>query len=884
MMADYSDIIQAAAKRYNVDPALIRGVIATESGGDPKIKSNVGATGLMQIMPSNYKALGISDATDPQQNIFGGTKLLSQLLDTSPDVVTALRRYHGGDDQSKWGPVNSAYPGKVLGAAGVGSQQMPQKSVTLPGIPVSQSVNRQSDDAIFSAFSGGGAPVANAQGPQSDDAIFAAFTKGQQQAQPTQGGKPPAPPSVPPQTQNSSNPVTQFGQGLAGLADTIASGPGALVAQGEYAVRRALGQSPEQAQQGSEHGIGAFFQNPVAKAVNGIGQLFGDNTDIRNTVGYQNEASQGLMRLVGQGIEKGSNVVANVTGLPAQDISNMAQTGLMAAVPAAKAGIAKLAPIVRDAALATAADDMNVKVTPSEARPIGPPMQERAMVGGGAASSNMNPYPVLTGEEASRGAFPQIKTSKIAQDVTPQEQAIRAGIVNEIMGDNAGRVRTGVISGNENLLRDENAAAKSPQETPANLAMRQQIAQEQQALSNYAEKRIEATGASPNLINNEQRGNVINDAVNGEGGLIEYLQQAKQQIYDRARAESGDNPIKTSHVDALLKDPQFLAEAERAGNSRVVSGVTQLINLARSTGFKDPLTGEITAPGSVAAWDAVRKSNNADWNEGNARTIAAINQAIDRDVASAAGSESYKLGDALHQVEQSITGARGFKQIFGNSDSNGVKSGASVEQIPDRLNNMPIDQWSHIYNTLNDLSNGRISGAPEGIPAIPPELQKAAAAARNEISGALAREVYQQGASKAGVWNQNSVNKTLNSVVGHKILQTFPPDEIAAFHTLNYGGQIMPGVHAYEGAAQQAARLNKPGFVEKYAPSAGASIGGAIGHALPVPGAGVLGTLGGAKAGAGLSRLMEGRRGNQQFEALQEELRNNSKKGLDRLR
>ncbi|AST88089.1 hypothetical protein CIG66_07000 [Ralstonia pseudosolanacearum] len=223
MMADYSDIIQAAAKKYNVDPALIRGVIATESGGDPKIKSGVGATGLMQIMPANNKALDITDATDPQQNIFGGTKLLSQLLDTSPDVVTALRRYHGGDDRSKWGPINAAYPGKVLNAAGVGGQQMPQKSATLPGIPVAQTANGQSDDAIFSAFSGGRAPAANAQGPQSDDAIFAAFSK---QLQPTNQPQQQVSTSSQPQLSNDQpGALASFGAGIGrGIQQTVLGG------------------------------------------------------------------------------------------------------------------------------------------------------------------------------------------------------------------------------------------------------------------------------------------------------------------------------------------------------------------------------------------------------------------------------------------------------------------------------------------------------------------------------------------------------------------------------------------------------------------------------------------------------------------------------------
>ena len=48
----------------------------------------------------------------------------------------------------------------------------------------------------------------------------------------------------------------------------------------------------------------------------------------------------------------------------------------------------------------------------------------------------------------------------------------------------------------------------------------------------------------------------------------------------------------------------------------------------------------------------------------------------------------------------------------------------------------------------------------------------------------------------------------MNSVVGQKILETFPPGEIQKFHTLNYAGQLMPGIHGYEGAALQARKRN----------------------------------------------------------------------------
>jgi hypothetical protein len=463
--------------------------------------------------------------------------------------------------------------------------------------------------------------------------------------------------------------------------------------------------------------------------------------------------------------------------------------------------------------------------------------QGATLRGVGAAESKLNPYAgKLTGEEAARGgnsSFPQVKVSKNAGDVSPEEQAVRSQIANEILGPENDAVRTGVITGNEDTLRSEYTNAKSPNGTPAQLALRNQVAREQEALSNYAQQRIEATGANPNLINNEQRGLVINDAFHGPDGLNDYFQQAKNQIYDEARATTGGNPIQSTHVDELLRDPQFLAEAERNGTSGVVSGMQKLIDLARTTGFRDPITREVTQPGSVAAWDAVRKSNNAGWTPDNARTIAAVNQAIDQDVAAAAGSGAYKLGDAIHKAQKSIMDVPAIAKVFGGEDANGIKDGVALERLPQKLNNMPLDQWRHIYGTLDDLSRGQVRGAPDGMPPVPQELQQMAAAARDEMKGALAREVYEQGAGKAGVWNQNSVNKTLNSVVGDKIRGVFDPDEVQRFHALNYAGQIMPGVHSYEGAALQKSRVDNPGFIEKYAPGtayiAGAKVGGPIG-------------------------------------------------------
>ncbi|MBC8640172.1 lytic transglycosylase domain-containing protein [Caballeronia sp. EK] len=117
--SQYDQIIKDAhAKFPNVPEDLIRGVISVESRFNPKAKSEKNAQGLMQIIPDNFKALGITDPNDPTQNIMGGTQLLSALIKQSNgDVELALKRYHGGFDQSQWGIRTNSYPAKVLGAA-----------------------------------------------------------------------------------------------------------------------------------------------------------------------------------------------------------------------------------------------------------------------------------------------------------------------------------------------------------------------------------------------------------------------------------------------------------------------------------------------------------------------------------------------------------------------------------------------------------------------------------------------------------------------------------------------------------------------------------------------------------------------------------------------
>lgn len=100
-------IFQEAAEKYNVPVNLLKAIGKAESNFDPNVVSSAGACGVMQLMPGTAKYLGVTDSFDPEQNIMGGSKYISEMLNKyDGDVKLALAAYNAGSGNvAKYGGI-----------------------------------------------------------------------------------------------------------------------------------------------------------------------------------------------------------------------------------------------------------------------------------------------------------------------------------------------------------------------------------------------------------------------------------------------------------------------------------------------------------------------------------------------------------------------------------------------------------------------------------------------------------------------------------------------------------------------------------------------------------------------------------------------------------
>jgi soluble lytic murein transglycosylase-like protein len=98
----YDQMIEKAARMHRISPALVKAVIQAESKFDSRAVSAQGAVGLMQILPSTARSVGVSRPQEPYANITAGARYLKSLLDEfGNDEYLAVAAYNCGPEVIK---------------------------------------------------------------------------------------------------------------------------------------------------------------------------------------------------------------------------------------------------------------------------------------------------------------------------------------------------------------------------------------------------------------------------------------------------------------------------------------------------------------------------------------------------------------------------------------------------------------------------------------------------------------------------------------------------------------------------------------------------------------------------------------------------------------
>ena len=100
----YREEVKSASEKFGIDESTVFAVIYCESGFDKDAVSNMGAVGLMQILPETLEWLCEKDGVDysedfltsPEKNIYYGTMFMSILYDYFENWDAVHAAYHAG--------------------------------------------------------------------------------------------------------------------------------------------------------------------------------------------------------------------------------------------------------------------------------------------------------------------------------------------------------------------------------------------------------------------------------------------------------------------------------------------------------------------------------------------------------------------------------------------------------------------------------------------------------------------------------------------------------------------------------------------------------------------------------------------------------------------
>jgi hypothetical protein len=460
---------------------------------------------------------------------------------------------------------------------------------------------------------------------------------------------------------------------------------------------------------------------------------------------------------------------------------------------------------------------------PAAARSMAAMKQDFAAKGG-AAPPRVEPSaaPAANAANAAPTFAESAPSVPPGQTLPLAEQARRKAVLRSVGLDQA---REGAITGNAKESATDAQMAKV--NSPSGNVMQAQLDNEKAALASHADDLVKATGGTQGLDQSTLfgRGNTI---VAPLDALKEHFDAQTAALYQAAdeRAQGVPAPMSQTHAYIGGDQAEFLGTTE---GEQLLKGIQARM---KSLGMADADGNPATA--TVQQAEQLKQYLNNQWQPRTARLIRGMKDAIDDDVTSAAGEDIYQQARQMRaQRAATLDNPNGIAKVMDSSGPDGINRSVPIEKIPDAIAGMPVQQFSHVIDTLKN---------------VPDEIQPQGAAALAEIKAHFANKVQAIGTSQAGQWNAKGVTKFLNNN-RERMTQVFNPEEMAQFSNLNDAGHILAKDQSYPGAAVQQHNLVQAGIVTGLS-----GVGGAAGGFLtggPVGAA--AGTWLGAKAGSAIN-------------------------------
>ena len=424
-------------------------------------------------------------------------------------------------------------------------------------------------------------------------------------------------------------PTRRFAQGVASLADTAWGVVPGAVSGITYATARALQESPEQAERIANR-ASASLENPV-------GRLFG----VTETPSYKGEASRKLFDYIGRNIHKGSEVVSKETGVPVQDVENIANT-------------------------------LGFAVAPEIGRRVG----EIGKAGIGAV------------DETLSDQFAKRKSEfKPEENINDNEALLRKIGVEKI--------RRSAVDENPKEATSQYLTAKA-EKGPYGQLMTEQLNHEKESLNNhFGAIENELGGIVPRRGTQFERydlteaGDKIRKAA--EDALNKHNEKTTE-LYDKAKQEFGDKPVELGKLNDFLKADENFTYTQEQNLQKGIQNFLKRKNLLDEKGNTKPMT--------IGDSEELRQFINSKYNYETKNLGGQLKGLIDEDVFSNVGGETFETARKHFQTGKEIY--ENPKAMNDLLNVEGTNQKIPTEEIMNKVMTLPESQFNHMINVFKD--------------------------------------------------------------------------------------------------------------------------------------------------------------------------------------